>query len=77
MNGHEHPVLWILEHKDLVTPVNFSLFKSQQFCNSQLFNGKKSRESQQDEFIYINLKSSVYDAVIKNIYVFNLFYASY
>ena len=34
----------------------FSLFKSQRFCNSQLLYGKKSRESQQNEFIYINLQ---------------------
>ena len=34
----------------------FSPFKSQRFCNEQILNGKKSRESQRYEFIYINLQ---------------------
>ena len=47
----------------------FSLFKSQPFCNSQLLYGKKSRKSQRDKFIYINLQFQRYDAIVENNYV--------
>ena len=43
----------------------FSLFKSQLFCNSQLLNGKKGRKSQRNKFIYINLHFQRYDIIVE------------
>ena len=50
-----------------MTPVNFSPFKSQLFCNSQLLYGKKSRKSQRDKFININLQFKRYDIILNTI----------
>ena len=47
----------------------FFVVKSQLFCNSQLLYGKKSRKSQRDKFIYINLQFQRYDAIVENNYV--------
>ena len=46
----------------------FFVVISQLFCNGQLLYGKKSRESQRYEFIYINLQFQRYDAIVGNNY---------
>ena len=45
--------------RNLCDTRQFPLLKSQLFCNGQILYGKKSRESQRNEFIHINLKFNV------------------